>query len=403
MDLIERTIQVTWPQRVLFTDHVFDPANPLLRGVLAGDGLAPRRKTLVVVDQTLAAADPGLADAIATYFTAHADAVALVCPPLVVEGGEPGKNSWQAVTQIHAAIDAHHIDRQSYVLAVGGGALLDVAGFAAATAHRGVRHVRVPTTTLSQCDSGVGVKNGINAFGKKNFVGTFAPPWAVLNDFQLLATLAPRDKRGGYAEAVKVACIRDAAFFQTLEQDAAALREFEPAALRRLIRHCAERHLDHIADGGDPFENGSARPLDFGHWSAHKLEVLSGFSLRHGEAVALGIALDVIYARRSGLLAGAAAERVLALLEALGFTLWSDWFSGRPAAATDQDLGAARPPLPILQGLEEFREHLGGQLTVTLLKRIGEGVEVHTMEPGLIGASVAELAARQGRTPLPPA
>jgi 3-dehydroquinate synthase len=203
MDLIERTIQVTWPQRVLFTDHVFDPANPLLRGVLAGDGLAPRRKTLVVVDQTLAAADPGLADAIATYFTAHADAVALVCPPLVVEGGEPGKNSWQAVTQIHAAIDAHHIDRQSYVLAVGGGALLDVAGFAAATAHRGVRHVRVPTTTLSQCDSGVGVKNGINAFGKKNFVGTFAPPWAVLNDFQLLATLAPRDKRGGYAEAVR--------------------------------------------------------------------------------------------------------------------------------------------------------------------------------------------------------
>src|SRR5262249_47001338 len=156
---------------------------------------------------------------------------------------------------------------------------------AAATAHRGIRLVRVPTTTLSQCDSGVGVKNGINAFNKKNFIGTFAPPFAVINDFQLLTTLGPRDKRAGYAEAVKVACVRDAPFFEALEHDARSLDEFEPHAMRRLIRRCAEIHINHIVNGGDPFESGSARPLDFGHWAAHKLEHLSDFRIRHGEAV----------------------------------------------------------------------------------------------------------------------
>ena len=397
MDLIERTIQVAWRQRVLFTDHVFAPANLLLREVLAGQASASRPKALVVVDQALVTANPSLAAAIAAYFSAHAEVLALVCPPLCVAGGEASKNSGTVVTQIHAAIDAHHIDRQSYLIAVGGGALLDVAGFAAATAHRGIRHVRVPTTTLSQCDSGVGVKNGINAFGKKNFIGTFAPPWAVLNDFQLLATLAPRDKRAGYAEAVKVACIRDAAFFRELESAATALERFEPGAMRRLIRRCAELHLDHIADGGDPFEHGSARPLDFGHWSAHKLEALSGFGIRHGEAVAMGMALDVVYARRIGLLDRPSSERILALLAGLGFALYDERSADQPRAGEGGPGAdpAALPPL--LQGLEEFREHLGGQLTVTLLKGIGEGVEVHDMQPAIIAQALAELAGRHNR------
>jgi 3-dehydroquinate synthase len=108
----------------------------------------------------------------------------LVCPPLVLEGGERAKNSYFHVSEIQSQIDRFHIDRHSYVIAVGGGAILDLVGLAAATAHRGVRHVRIPTTTLSQDDSGVGEKNGINAFGKKNFIGTFTPPFAVINDFQ---------------------------------------------------------------------------------------------------------------------------------------------------------------------------------------------------------------------------
>jgi 3-dehydroquinate synthase len=302
-------------------------------------------------------------------------------------GGERAKNSDAIVNEIYSQIQRHHVDRHSYLIAIGGGALLDAAGFAAATAHRGVRHVRIPTTTLSQADSGVGVKNGLNAFGQKNFIGAFAPPHAVINDFQLLGPLPPRDKRAGFVEAVKVACICDAAFFAELERDAPALAAFAPEPVKRLIHRCAELHLDHIATSGDPFESGSARPLDFGHWAAHKLEQLSRFTLSHGEAVAVGIAIDVLYSRNTGLLDAASAARILDLLERLGFVLFAD-----------ELLNADNTDLPlILSGLEEFREHLGGELSVTLLTGIGHAVQAHTMDAPPIAAAVAELRARAGK------
>jgi 3-dehydroquinate synthase len=378
MDLIERTIQVSWQHRVLFTEHVFDPANSTLRDNLSRDEFGSARRALVVVDEALAATQSGLIQSIEKYFQTDATTAALVATPILCKGGEQTKASWAAVAELHAAIDRHHIDRHSYLIAVGGGALLDMAGLAAATAHRGVRHIRIPTTILSQCDSGVGVKNGINAFGKKNFIGTFAPPFAVINDFHLLATLSDRDKRAGFVEAVKVACIRSREFFEALERDAAALAQFQPEAMRELIRRCAELHMDHIAKNGDPFEFGSARPLDFGHWAAHKLEQLSGFTLRHGEAVAVGIALDVVYARRAGFLAAEQSERVLHLLQALGFHLF------HADLLRDE----------LLAGLEEFREHLGGRLAITLLRDIGVGFEVNEMNAALIRESIAEVAER---------
>jgi 3-dehydroquinate synthase len=378
MDLIERTIQVSWQHRVLFTENVFDPANPTLRDNLSRDEHNSPRRALVVVDEALARADSGLVAGIENYFKSSPPAATLAAPPILCAGGEQSKASWTAVADLHAAIDRHHIDRHSYLIAVGGGALLDMAGLAAATAHRGVRHIRIPTTTLSQCDSGVGVKNGINAFGKKNFIGTFAPPFAVINDFQLLATLSDRDKRAGFVEAVKVACIRSREFFERLEQDGLALAQFQPDAMRGLIRRCAELHMDHIARNGDPFEFGSARPLDFGHWAAHKLEQMSGFTLRHGEAVAVGIALDVIYARRAGFLSPVNADRVIQLLQTLGFALF------HPDLQRDE----------LLLGLEEFREHLGGRLAITLLRDIGVGFEVNEMDAGLIREAIVELAER---------
>jgi len=238
---------------------------------------------------------------------------------------------------------------------------------------------------LSQADSGVGVKNGLNAFGKKNFIGTFAPPFAVINDFNFLATLEPRDKRAGYVEAVKVACIRDRDFFDELERAAADLAAFAPGAMKRLIRRCAELHLDHIATSGDPFEAGSARPLDFGHWAAHKLEQISHFRISHGEAVAIGLALDVVYSRNIGLLGEKSAARILDLLERLGFKLFADELLN--SDANDQ--------LLVLAGLEEFREHLGGELTITLLQEIGRGVEVQAMDRPKIIAAVHELRGRR--------
>ena len=384
MSVIQRSIEVAYGLRVYFTQAAFDPANLVLKSVLAGNASTRVAKVLVVLDEALAQAQPTLTRQIETYFADHADTLDLVCTPMIVEGGERTKNSYFHVSEIQSHIDRYHIDRHSYVIGVGGGALLDIVGLAAATAHRGVRHVRVPTTTLAQCDSGVGVKNGINAFGKKNFIGTFAPPFAVINDFQMLASLSPRDKRAGYAEAVKVALIRDAEFFAELERDASRLRAFEPAAMQRLIHRCAELHLDHIATSGDPFESGSARPLDFGHWAAHKLEQLSEYKIRHGEAVAIGLALDTIYSRNSGHFDAASTERVLKLLEALGFEL----FAGE-LLHTD-----AEHSLLVLGGLEEFREHLGGELTITLLNTIGHGFEVHEMNPSRVVRAIDELHER---------
>ena len=381
MSVIQRQIRVGWQLRAFFTENVFEPGNLTLRNAMAD---AQPRKAIVIVENSLSQARPGLEKQIEAYFSKHSKQLQLVCPPVPVVGGERSKNSIPLVTEILSQIDRYHIDRQSYLVAVGGGALLDLAGFAAAIAHRGVRHIRIPTTTLAQADSGVGVKNAINAFGKKNFIGTFAPPHAIINDFKLLATLTPRDKRAGYVEAVKVACIRDRAFFDDIEHDAEKLMAFEPDAMKRLIRRCAELHLIHIATGGDPFEKGSARPLDFGHWSAHKLEQISSFTVSHAEAVASGIALDVIYSRLAGLLKARSCDRILNLLERLGFKLYSEELL---------DAGA-KGNFRILDGLEEFREHLGGRLTITLLKEIGRGVEVHEMNSKKILAAIHELRQR---------
>lgn len=381
MSVIERSIQVRWPLRVFFTEDVFAPENSVLKNALADS--APR-KVLIVLDESLALAQAELSHRIENYFSTCAKKLQLVAPPILIAGGERAKNSPALITEIHGQIDRCHIDRHSYLIAVGGGALLDVAGFAAATAHRGVRHVRIPSTTLAQADSGVGVKNGINAFGKKNFTGTFAPPFAVINDFNLLATLTPEDKRAGYVEAVKVACIRDQNFFGKIERDAEKLTVFDPAAMKHLIHRCAELHLDHIAGGGDPFEMGSARPLDFGHWAAHKLEQLSHFKIQHGEAVAIGIALDVIYSNKTGLLTKESTARILNLLKRLGFKLFHEILLAKNSGGDFQ----------ILNGLEEFREHLGGELTITLLKEIGEGVEVHAMDSAKIIEAIHELKSR---------
>ncbi len=185
-------------------------------------------------------------------------------------------------------------------------------------------------------------------------------------------------KRAGLIEAIKVALIRDAAFFAEIEKSAAALARFESDALERIIRRCAELHVEHIAASGDPFELGSARPLDFGHWSAHKLEQMSGFAISHGAAVAHGIALDVIYSAKIGMLPASAVDRILALIEKLGFALF--------APLMTQSGGES-----LLAGLEEFREHLGGELTITLLRDIGRGEEVHAIDTALMRESLLEL------------
>jgi 3-dehydroquinate synthase len=318
------------------------------------------------------------------YFAAFSDALELVADPLIVPGGEAIKNDFAHPLAILKRINDVGLDRQSFVVVIGGGAVLDMVSFAAAIAHRGIRVIRFPTTVLSQADSGIAVKNGINLFGKKNFVGTFVPPFAVINDSRFLASLSPRDRISGVVEAIKVALLRDPGFYRYMETHVNAIAEGDLTVLTSLIRRSAELHLAHICGNGDPFELGSARPLDFGHWAAHKLESMTSHRLRHGEAVAIGVALDVRYSVRKGYLPQICANQIMRLLEGVGFRLWD-------RALVERAPGGG---LAIIQGLREFREHLGGELHITLLRGIGQSFEVTEMDEAIVCRAIDDLRAR---------
>jgi len=378
------SFSVPFRYAVHFTEGILEPENRVLVDALRR--LEPRRRqrVLAVVDAGVERAHPQLGAALRSYAVKHADSLQLLGEPVIVPGGEAAKNDPALVTRLHERMAEVGLDRQSFCLAIGGGAVLDMVGFAAATCHRGVRIVRVPTTVLGQNDSGIGVKNGVNAFGLKNFVGSFAVPFAVINDFEFLGTLSHRDRVAGMAEAVKVALVRDATFFDWLCAHADALGRLEPEATAQMIRTCARLHVEHIAGGGDPFELGSARPLDYGHWLAHKLESLTAHRLRHGEAVAIGLALDSRYSVEAGLLDAEDNERIVRLLLQLGFRLYD------PAL----ELCDREGRLLVLEGLREFREHLGGELTISLLERPGRARDVHEMDAARVGRCIHWLTER---------
>ncbi|MEX2579385.1 MAG: 3-dehydroquinate synthase [Verrucomicrobiales bacterium] len=382
--MIQRPIPITFQHRVAFTHGAFDAKNQTLRDLVAdASELGGSSKVLVLLDGGVAEADPKLVGRVSQYFAVHDDTLTLVTEPVVLPGGEACKNNWSFVEKIWQAIEFHKTCRHSYIVAIGGGAFLDLAGFCASTAHRGIRLIRMPTTTLSQADGGVGVKNGVNYFGKKNWIGSFAVPFAVVNDLEFVATLPDRACRDGIIEAIKVSLIRDRDFYEYLQANAEALGRLETRPLEATIRRSAENHVDHIAGSGDPFEYGSARPLDFGHWVAHKLEQLSDFGVSHGEAVAIGMAVDLVYSVHVDLLPRKTAEEILNLIETVGFTLWSSHL----------DRSEGGKPV-VLAGLEEFREHLGGRLTITLIPEIGEKLEVHDMDEKAILRSLDELRKR---------
>lgn len=382
MNFLEQSFSVKFEYKVYFTSGLFQLSNKTLQDFLS-ERKEPgtSQKILFIVDDGVLNAHPKLTNQIKDYFKIN-DGATLIQDLLIISGGETAKNNQQFLDRIIEAIDTNGIDRHSYVAAIGGGSVLDLAGFASAIAHRGIKHIRIPTTVLSQNDSGVGVKNGINHKSKKNFLGTFVPPVAVFNDDAFLTTLDERNWRSGIAEAVKVALIKDADFFYWIEMNAEKFAKRDQAVMNHLIYRCAELHLQHISSG-DPFELGSSRPLDFGHWSAHKLEQLTDFQVLHGEAVAMGIALDATYSALSGRLSMKKAERVVQLLINLGFEITN------PLLQFEDDNNE------ILQGLQEFREHLGGRLTIMLLCDIGRGEEVHEMDISLLKVAAGKLQGYQ--------
>ncbi len=384
---LEREFPVSHTQRVIFARNVFKKGDKVLRNLVAGARENGRPvRVLVILDSHVAEANPDLVKNIRAYAAAHKDVMTLADDVLTVPGGEVCKNDFAYVEQCWRAMHDAALDRHSFVFVIGGGAVLDLGCFAAATAHRGIRHVRFPTTTLSQGDGGVGVKNGVNYFGKKNWIGTFSVPYAIVNDFAFLDTLPPREKRCGLVEAIKVALIRDKDFYHWLEDRAEELAALDTATVEATVRRSAELHVEHIVTNGDPFERGSARPLDYGHWSAHKLEQVSQFAISHGEAVAIGIAVDVFYTMQAGQLDPETAMRIVEFIERVGFSIYSPELHTRTSAGS----------LVVLEGLEEFREHLGGELTITLVPEIGRKIEVHTMNHDGLIAAIDALAERSG-------
>ncbi|XZE21774.1 3-dehydroquinate synthase [Pirellulaceae bacterium SH449] len=361
-DSLNVNFSIPQTMRLRFTSECFGVDWDQVLSLFASD--SEKARVQFWIDEGVVVANPNIQSELERRLLASTDRLELTSSLQFVAGGEQVKNDDATIDRIFRQIDHDGLDRRSYVCVIGGGALLDGVGYAAGIAHRGIRLVRFPTTTLAQADSGVGVKNAINAYGKKNWKGTFAVPWAVVNDQSLIRHLPQRDFVAGFSEAVKVSLLKSPGAFRFLCEHAKEIANREWDAVMTAIRSSVLMHLHHITHGGDPFEVQEARPLDFGHWSAHKLEHLTQFRLRHGEAVSIGVAIDVVY---SHLVHGLERMDMLATLTALEEL-------GLPIFDEAVESGA------IFDGLEEFRQHLGGRLTLTMLRGVGNSINVHEID-----------------------
>lgn len=361
-DSLDVNFSVPQTMRLRFTRDCFDSDWDQVLSLFATD--SSRARVQFWVDRSVVESNPSIRESLERRLIGASDRLELTSPVRYLEGGEQIKNDSDQIEEIFRAIDRDGLDRRSYICVIGGGALLDAVGYAAGIAHRGIRLIRFPTTTLAQADSGVGVKNAINAFGKKNWKGTFSVPWAVVNDQSLLAHLPQRDFVAGFSEAVKVSLLKSPGAFRFLCAHAHAIARRDGESVLAAIRSSVLMHLHHITHGGDPFEMQEARPLDFGHWSAHKIEHLSQFRLRHGEAVSIGVALDTVYSHFVHGFERVDMQATLGVLQKLGLPIYD------PIVEAET----------LFDGLEEFRQHLGGRLTVTMLRGVGNCIHTHEID-----------------------
>jgi 3-dehydroquinate synthase len=283
---------------------------------------------------------------------------------IVIPDGEAHKN-WEVLDRIYAALLEAQADRRTIVVALGGGVVGDMAGFAAATYQRGVPHLQVPTTLLAQVDSSVGGKTAINHALGKNMVGAFHQPSAVVADTSTLVTLPAREYAAGLAEVIKYGAIHDLAFFAWIEANASALHARDPAALAHAIRRSCEIKAEIVA--ADERETGARALLNFGHTFGHAIESAAGYGTwLHGEAVATGMALAARYSARAARIPQADAERLVALLAKVGLPV--------------------SPPRFALETWLEYmgrdKKNEGGRITLVLLDRLGRGAVVKDTAEG---------------------
>lgn len=372
--VINQSFDIKHTYKIYFTKNIFASNNKVLINELNKDNLS-EKNVIIIIDKNVIKYHLYLIEKIKNYFNTYKDYIKIMCEPIILTGGERVKNHYVIIKYIYKIIDKFKICKQSYLIAIGGGTIQDIAGYIASTAHRGLKLIRIPTTVLSQDDSGVGVKNGINFNNKKNFIGCFSTPYLVINDYNFLLSLTDKQIIDGISEAIKVSLIKDSCFFKYIEDNCQINKKEN--VLENIIYKCAKLHAEHISKYGDPFEKTSSRPLDFGHWIAHKLETLSEYKISHGESVAIGIIIDSTYSYLIRILKRSEWKRIIKTFIKLKFKIFSYFL-----------LKKKNEKYLIFDGLNEFKEHLGGKLTITLLKSIGKKFDVHHVNKKLYIKSI---------------
>jgi 3-dehydroquinate synthase len=315
--------------------------------------LLRRRQVVIVSDETVARhCLPRLRDSLSEAGIAH--------HTVLVPSGEETKDL-DHFGRLAEGILAVGIERGTMLVALGGGVVGDITGFAAATLLRGIDFAQIPTTLLAQVDSSVGGKTGINTGMGKNLIGAFHQPRLVLADTTALSTLPRRELLAGYAEIVKYGLIRDAEFFAWLEKEGASVCDLAPAPLRRAVMTSCAMKSDIVAS--DEREEGDRMLLNFGHTFGHALETETGFSARllHGEAVGLGMVLAFDFAARLGLVTGDDSRRVRRHLDEIGLPtqLSAIGLAGLPADS-------------LLAHMSKDKKVREGRIALVLPRRIGE-------------------------------
>ena len=338
------------------TDRVGQTLRPLTKSTRVG----------LVTDDTVG---PLYADRISASLAAAGFEVMSV----VLPAGEKHK-TLATLMPVYDAFLSAKFERSTPIIALGGGVVGDMTGFAAATLLRGVPFVQVPTTLLSMVDASVGGKTGVDHPAGKNLIGAFHQPLAVLIDPDVLGTLSPRELRSGLAECVKHEIIRDAGGFADMERDLDQVLALEPAKMAALIAHNVRIKANVVMN--DPFETGERAHLNLGHTFGHAIETISNYEYAHGEAIALGIVAACRTANEVGLLTKVATDRIKKLLQRVGL----------PTGKMTLDVDA------VYAAMFSDKKVKAGRLRLVLPDRIGHVVIRDDVPPTVVQAAIRSLA-----------
>jgi 3-dehydroquinate synthase len=333
------------------------------------------RRTTVITDETVARLHgPALRGSL--------ERAGVRVREIVVPPGE-GSKSFAELERVCDRLLADGVDRKDVIIALGGGVVGDLAGFAAAIVKRGVDFVQIPTTLLAQVDSSVGGKTAIDTPRGKNLIGAFWQPRLVLCDLSALSTLPDRELRAGYAEVLKYGLLGDGAFFAWLERDGGAVFQRDPTALARAVSRSVEMKAEIV--GEDAREHGRRALLNLGHTFGHALEAETGFGegLRHGEAVALGCAIAFRFSAALGLCSGEDARRAESAIAAAGLPILIDQAPGAPFAADR-----------LIEHMRQDKKSEGGALVFVLARGVGQAFVARDVDAASVRAHLIKEGAR---------